>query len=576
MKDVLKKSRMNSNGLIDLKYCRQIRNVKIGNYRHIILIDLKTNLIYLKIIFQKKYESHQDEKNFITSMQKISRISGHPSLLPIINFEPHENNQFPTITTIYMANGTLSEVMANIHKYGDLNFTGTKKYINLLGISIGMRFFYFNFIIHGNLSMNNIFLDENYYPHIVNYEIYKEATDEEFYFKRIRAQSDDLYNFSIIAYELITGKKPFSESEMIENKKRTIKMIPDCSMIKSQWLQTFLLNGFSSDFFVKPFFSMIYKEIIQNKKEFETVFGEIDDKEVKNYINMINHYFLSFSNKVREKADQGDLESIFLYGNFLYFGYGIEEDKEKASKYFKIAADHGRSNAMYYYALMLEKGDGIKKNDKEAVRYYKMAADLGHPDAMNSYGLMLDNGQGIESNKEQAAFYYKKAADLGNLVSMNNYGIMLEFGTGVEPNQEEAVKYYKMAADEGNCRGMLNYYVSLDNGDGVPKDTKEAIRYLKMAADQNNECALFGYAQLLDFGEDISMNKTEAAKYYKMSADRGYMDAMFYYGDMLESGEGVKMDKFEAARYYKMATSLGHEKASEAYRRISYTLNYSL
>ena len=55
MKDVLKKSRMNSNGLIDLKYCRQIRNVKIGNYRHIILIDLKTNLIYLKIIFKKKY-----------------------------------------------------------------------------------------------------------------------------------------------------------------------------------------------------------------------------------------------------------------------------------------------------------------------------------------------------------------------------------------------------------------------------------------------------------------------------------------------------------------------------------------
>ena len=71
-------------------------------------------------------------------------------------------------------------------------------------------------------------------------------------------------------------------------------------------------------------------------------------------------------------AKQDDLESMFLYGVQLYFGYGVQVNKKKAAKYFKKAADRGHQVAIKNYAIMLLNGYGIEKNENEAINYFNL------------------------------------------------------------------------------------------------------------------------------------------------------------------------------------------------------------
>lgn len=582
------------------KHIKTIKEIELNQDRSIHIIkDLSTGNNYYQITLLKKFGSEHESNEFATSINKISKHSSHPSLLRIIDFNLGNNDTlFPSIYTEYIPNGILSDFLNQAPPY---DFTGTKKFIILLGISIGMRYYYFNYINHGKLEPNKIFLDEHFYPHILNYEITPNVSDEKNYLRRIKCQSDDVFSFSIIAYEIITGKKPPSPKER-----------PDLTIIENGYVRKFLQKCLSYDSFRKPFFYKLHKKLLKKRDEFAAVLGEIDEQEVQRYMTNNDEFLSTFSEEVKLRADKGELTAISTYGFMLFNGYGIKEDKYEALKYYELSAQKGSTNVMYYLGLMHENGDGIPQNHKEAVRYYKMAADLGHPDAINNYGLMLETGQGIDQNQPEAARCYKRAAELGNIVSMGNYGYMLSNGIGVDIDKKESAKYYKMAADNGNTRGMLCYSVMLSSGEGIEKDVKEAARYMEMAAYQGNPEALFGYAAMLDEGNGVEVDKNKAIRYFKMAADKGrpyaiyeygirlflgdgieknyeeavkyvllasekgYAAATFAYGAMLEHGEGIKMNKFEAARFYKKAAYQGYDRACEAYRHISRYIHFSI
>lgn len=561
---------MSSNGSINLSRCRKIREYKDDKYKYIVFIQLDTNKIYLQIIFSKKFDSEEKEKLFLKSISSISAISTHPALLHIIDFGLNDIKQsLPMVITEYQPNGTLADINKSTPKFGSQQFTGTKKLINLLGIAAGMQFNYLNYFINKNLKPSNIYLDENFYPHILNITLTKEESDEIKCISRTLAQSDDLYYFGLIAYELITNTEVFTDVN-IEN-----KIYPDLTVIRNDWIQTFLRNCLSDDAFSKPKFDDIYQDLLMNRMKYQGIFGDINEEEVNGYINVLNEYFVSFSNNVQKQAKEGNIDSTLLYGYMLFQGCGIDKDKKESALLFKKAADYGKTTAMHNYGYMLQNGYGVPKDEKEAVKYYKMAADLGHPIAMNNYGLMLENGTGVAKDIEEAVKCYKKAADLGNLVSLSNYAFMLKNGTGITMNKEEAAKYFKIAADQGNHRGMFNYGQMMIDGDGIDKNVDDGLKMIKKAADQGYVLAMYAYASIHITGEDVPEDYKTAAVYFKMAADLGDSDAMLLYGLMLDNGDGIQMDKFEAIRYIKMAAYLGNEDAIQEYKRMSSTFSFS-
>ena len=76
----------------------------------------------------------------------------------------------PTIITKYLPNGSLKDnLIKQQQSTADPNWTPTKRYITLLGISDAMRYLHEHDVIHRDLKPENILTCENYYPRICNF-----------------------------------------------------------------------------------------------------------------------------------------------------------------------------------------------------------------------------------------------------------------------------------------------------------------------------------------------------------------------------------------------------------------------
>lgn len=70
---------------------------------------------------------------------------------------------------------------------------------------------------------------------------------------------------------------------------------------------------------------------------------------------------------LKRSADNGNIESMYEYGNLLYYGERIPVNKEEASHYYQRAADKGHSGSMFQYAYILSNGDGIPTSKRKAI-----------------------------------------------------------------------------------------------------------------------------------------------------------------------------------------------------------------
>ena len=103
--------------------------------------------------------------------------------------------------------------------------------INIIGISIGMKYLHDNGIVHRNLKPSNVLLDENLYPKIADFgtswlldenvtqltncigtPIYMapEVAEDDIYTFKV-----DVFSFSMILYELYTNSRPIVNGNAI-------------------------------------------------------------------------------------------------------------------------------------------------------------------------------------------------------------------------------------------------------------------------------------------------------------------------------------------------------------------------
>eukprot|EP01124_Arcella_intermedia_P016157 TRINITY_DN22725_c0_g1_i3.p1 TRINITY_DN22725_c0_g1~~TRINITY_DN22725_c0_g1_i3.p1 ORF type:complete len:288 (-),score=44.25 TRINITY_DN22725_c0_g1_i3:547-1410(-) len=153
-------------------------------------------------------------------------------------------------------------------------------------------------------------------------------------------------------------------------------------------------------------------------------------------------------------------------------GYGVEEDKEKAVEYYRIAAQQGYPRAQVNLGYMYSNAYGVECDKAQAVRYYQMAADQGYTNAYTNLGYMYSNGYGIPQDKFMAVKYYEKAANRGYARGLCNLGYMYDYGYGVTQSKKEAAQYYAKAAKQGYSVAQCNLAYMYEHGLGVPLDKK--------------------------------------------------------------------------------------------------------
>lgn len=232
-----------------------------------------------------------------------------------ISYKDFEGNNSIIIFTEYMKNDSLLKNLENERKFiAAHDFTPTKKYIILLGIALGMKYLHFQGIIHRDLKPANVLLDENFNPHICDFGFsfvlntdthmtnvgFRDNMGTPCYMApEILANDEysykaDVYAFSIIAYEILSGKQPYSKDmsffrllQNVVNKKR-----PDLSSIKDDEICKFITKCWADDPSVRPDFNEIVEEIL--KERYRNYF-EADQDEIEDYLSLFSVSLKTFN-----------------------------------------------------------------------------------------------------------------------------------------------------------------------------------------------------------------------------------------------------------------------------------------
>lgn len=287
-----------------------------GGFGTVYIVEKKDDHTFYaaKIINVEDDFDGNDQKLIMRESGILSNLS-HPSIVKFygINFRSFDNASTlrPTIITEYLPNKSLKEILdlEKSHMAAD-GWNPTQKYICLLGIADAMRYLHSHGIIHRDLKPENILMDENYNPKICDFglsRLFPESLTKSMklsltgqigtplYMAPELIKGDeygtgvDVYAFSILAFEIITGKQPFIELGQKVLKYTLWQKVLTGSRPKftddvPEKMKKLISKCWSKNPDERPSFDEIYKTL---KSDFSYSSEDVDDDEINDYIEMI-------------------------------------------------------------------------------------------------------------------------------------------------------------------------------------------------------------------------------------------------------------------------------------------------
>ena len=156
------------------------------------------------------------------------------------------------------------------------------------------------------------------------------------------------------------------------------------------------------------------------------------------------------------KAKRGDPMAQYHVALMYHRGYGVNEDKIEAEKWYKMATDQNEPHAQYKLAILyLEWEDKdvamikgtIKELLNEAQKNPRLSKELV-AEAQYQLGKIYEDANGEEAKPDSARYWYEKAANQGHAEAQYRLGEMYWNGEGMkEANLDSAKYWYERAAD---------------------------------------------------------------------------------------------------------------------------------
>ena len=109
-------------------------------------------------------------------------------------------------------------------------------------------------------------------------------------------------------------------------------------------------------------------------------------------------------------ADNGNATAQALVGTMYYYGYGLNQDYNKAFFWYELAAEFGEVSAQATLGRMYYLGHAVRQDLVQAHKWYDIASVNGHEDA-GSYrhrvSEKMSYDQIIEAQELAASWIYK-------------------------------------------------------------------------------------------------------------------------------------------------------------------------
>ncbi|KAH0787036.1 hypothetical protein GPJ56_009034 [Histomonas meleagridis] len=245
--------------------------------------EKKTGKIYAAKNINAKGKKLADTQMIKQEIEVFLKVKG-PWIVPFhgISLTNFSGENYPTIFTDFMCNGSLGELLRRERTTHDERWDNTSKLIIIYGIAKAMSLLHHNQIIHKDLKPDNILLDEKLYPYISDFGMSSFFDSEikspnggtpvfmapEIYKNDPYDSKVDVYAFSMLCYQILVGKEPFQE---IKNNVFVLwhriiggarPPIPD-SIPKE--ISNIITKGWSKDPKARPTFDEIIDEIESGK-----------------------------------------------------------------------------------------------------------------------------------------------------------------------------------------------------------------------------------------------------------------------------------------------------------------------
>lgn len=262
----------------------------------------------------------------------------------------------------------------------------------------------------------------------------------------------------------------------------------------------------------------------------------------------------SYEERMLRLADGGDVDACLTLGYmYLYGENGLQQDSEKAFKYYTLAADQGDKIALNNLGSLYYSGIGTQKSVVKAVKLFEEAARLGNNEAaVNLAFVYLTSSNGTNGNlRSTIVRLFNQAAEGGNITAQYMMGMIYYNGYGITKNDDRAFQYLKKAAsqyDEAQYQLALRYM----NAEGTPRNYGNAVNNLNKAAKQGHIPSMLWLGDILAAGTSYPKNEYLAYVWYNIAS---VYDAQSASGkrDMLEKKLKIEevLQAQSAAESYK-------------------------
>jgi serine/threonine protein kinase len=284
--------------IIDFEPFEKVRTLGRGTYG---VVKLMRNPRTKNEYAVKVFNNCGTDVSFLREIDALIALT-HPCVLPIRGLALAKGESGGRIATDFMPKGSLEDILHKVREGKAPEFwTHDRAAVVIAGLAIGMRYIHQLGYMHRDLKPANLLLDANYRVRIGDMGTAKIGESDltqtmkvgtplygapDVYDSSNYDGSIDVYSFTLVWYEIITGTRAFTGSNGIEHLIRCVRegirpTVPDCMPVKLRELMT---TGWD----VKPQERKSFAQICAIFRECGWKFWpDVDSRAVAAYVNEI-------------------------------------------------------------------------------------------------------------------------------------------------------------------------------------------------------------------------------------------------------------------------------------------------
>lgn len=529
------------------------------------ITEKKTKKIYaakepLKPTDQNSTEQIHSISREINIMTQIN----YPSLLKFIGFSPtnFKGQPNPVIISEYALNGSLDNII-KLERKG-LSIQGwddTQKLICIFGIASCMAFMHSKNIIHHDLRLDNILLDEFLYPKVGDFRIKTlhelthsmtiqpnpDQNSTAFYIapeiinahdltEGTYSEKSDVYSFAYIVYEIITNEIPFKNLELSTIPQKVIQgdRPPFNSFVPNAY-KDLISRCWSQNPTDRPSFEQIVNELSTNE-EFLSDLMEKDKYYA--YIDYVNQ----FQSTTRPQKVYINPDEYMKKRKLKIKKVDIKVDNAKNSRrssmhFFKASKD---SDTNHHHSHRRKTDPNLTLTDiKISPEKISLYPKQEFSNLSKSCQLLV---QGAEKDPEKQFLVGKS---------------LIEGSNEFPQKTDLGVNYLKKSLSKGFVDSDSYSLRLFIDGKIIPQDLSKAKKYVKKALKKSDARYSLFYGKI----KKKQSKFQDAKKYFEKAASAGNAEAQYEIGKLYFKGKGVAVDYKEADKYFQMAKKNGCPKS---------------